>query len=112
MVGQVKKQNLKDRYATLNDKGAAFASLSKGPNVDLYFNVDILGSLNEAAESKMKELEAADMMCEATRLANDYKRLRKADYPSIQEQLDILYHSGVEGLKVVLQITKDKYPKP
>ena len=40
-----------------------------------------------------------------------YARNRQAEYPAIAEQLDILYHSGVAGLKAELKKTKDKYPK-
>ena len=40
-----------------------------------------------------------------------YKNKRLADYPTWQQQMDILYHSGVDGLKTELKKTKDKYPK-
>ena len=40
-----------------------------------------------------------------------HKEDRRKAYPSIQEQMDILYHSGVDGLKTELKKTKDKYPK-
>ena len=40
-----------------------------------------------------------------------YKNKRQKEYPSWQEQMDILYHSGVDGLKTELKKTKDKYPK-
>ena len=41
-----------------------------------------------------------------------YKKMRAAEYPSVQDQLDTLYHTGVEGLRAQLKIVKDKYPKP
>lgn len=58
----------------------------------------------------------AEIATEITRLeaeydAQLYARNRKAEYPPIAEQLDILYHSGVTGLKAELKKTKDKYPK-
>ena len=43
--------------------------------------------------------------------ANQYQRDRQTEYPSWQEQMDLLYHSGVAGLKAELKKTKDKYPK-
>ena len=43
--------------------------------------------------------------------AKEYQRKRRADYPSWEEQMDILYHSGVDGLKTELKKTKDKHPK-
>ena len=41
-----------------------------------------------------------------------YQRDRAADYPSWQEQMDLLYHGGVDALKAELKKTKDKFPKP
>ena len=42
----------------------------------------------------------------------EYQRLRKPEYPKIEDQLDLLYHKGVEGWKEEIQKVKDKYPKP
>jgi len=44
--------------------------------------------------------------------ANQYQRDRAVDYPSWQEQMDLLYHGGVDALKAELKKTKDKFPKP
>jgi len=43
---------------------------------------------------------------------NSYKSQRKAEYPSIEDQLDTIYHSGVAGWKTTIKAIKDKYPKP
>ena len=43
--------------------------------------------------------------------ANEYKKQRKAEYPSIADQLDKIYHDGIDAWKVVIKATKDKYPK-
>jgi hypothetical protein len=53
---------------------------------------------------------------EVTRLqaeydAAQYARDRAEAYPSIADQLDKIYHSGVAGWKATIQLTKDKYPK-
>ena len=37
---------------------------------------------------------------------------RKYDYPSIADQLDDIFHNGIDGWKATIQETKDKYPKP
>ena len=45
-------------------------------------------------------------------LENDsYKSKRKAEYPSIEDQLDDIYHNGIDGWKATIKTTKDKYPK-
>jgi len=36
---------------------------------------------------------------------------RAKDYPSIADQLDKIYHSGLDEWKKVIKATKDKYPK-
>ena len=36
---------------------------------------------------------------------------RANDYPSIKDQLDKIYHSGIDEWKKVIKATKDKFPK-
>ena len=43
---------------------------------------------------------------------NSYKSQRKAEYPSIEDQLYTIYHSGVSGCKTTIKAIKYKYPKP
>jgi hypothetical protein len=43
--------------------------------------------------------------------ANAYKELRAAEYPPITEQLDKIFHDGIEEWKKEIQAVKDKYPK-
>ncbi len=42
---------------------------------------------------------------------NKYQRDRKKEYPSIEDQLDDIYHNGIDGWKATIKTTKDKYPK-
>ena len=41
-----------------------------------------------------------------------YQEQRAAEYPSVVDQLDLIYHSGVDAWKAKIKETKDKYPKP
>jgi hypothetical protein len=45
--------------------------------------------------------------------ANQYKVKRIAEYPSIGDQLDALFHAGVfpSDMAAQIQAIKDKYPK-
>ena len=43
--------------------------------------------------------------------ANKYQRDRAEVYPSIVDQLDDLYHNGLDGWKKTIKAIKDKYPK-
>ena len=45
-------------------------------------------------------------------LENDsYKSKRRAEYPSIADQLDDMYNNGFDAWKATVKTTKDKYPK-
>ena len=55
-------------------------------------------------ETKMAELQTAYDN-------NKYQRNRKKEYPSIENQLDEIYHNGIDSWKAKIKITKDKYPK-
>ena len=40
-----------------------------------------------------------------------YKANREAEYPSVKDQLDKIYHEGIDEWKKLIKVTKDKYPK-
>ncbi len=48
---------------------------------------------------------------EAELAANAYKQKRLAEYPSWNEQLDNIYHNGIDAWKADIKAIKDKYPK-
>ena len=58
----------------------------------------------EDLEAKKAELQAAED-------AKKYQRDREKEYPSIADQLDDIYHNGIDGWKATIKVTKDKYPK-
>jgi len=41
----------------------------------------------------------------------DYVTRRREEYPTIEEQLDILYHQGYDGWKTIITDIKEKIPK-
>ena len=41
-----------------------------------------------------------------------YQRNRKAEYPKLADQLDEIYHNGIDSWKAEIKKVKDKYPKP
>lgn len=41
-----------------------------------------------------------------------YQAKRASEYPSIQDQLDTLYHGGYDVWKAQIEAVKNKYPKP
>ena len=84
-------------------------------NLILKPKIWIDGSLVDNPYSKPTEKECTDKLKEiqdAWDLENNsYKSERRAEYPSIVDQLDDLYHNGIEGWKATIKTTKDKYPK-
>ena len=69
--------------------------------------------IHDGSKDKPTEKELTDALAkqQSDVDANQYQRDRAVSYPSWQEQMDLIYHSGVEGLKAELKKTKDKYPK-
>jgi len=59
---------------------------------------------NEQILAKQVELQTAYD-------AKQYQRDRAAEYPSIADQLDDIYHNGIDAWKATIKTTKDKYPK-
>ena len=66
-------------------------------------------SANSDTQPTDDELNAAYT---AWKNANEYKQKREVEYPEIVDQLDDIYHNGIEGWKTKIKTIKDKYPKP
>ena len=67
-------------------------------------------------DSKQTEPTESEINAEIARLDteytnNKYQRDRAAEYPSVVDQLDLIYHSGIDAWKAKIKETKDKYPK-
>ena len=41
----------------------------------------------------------------------DYQNKRVKEYPRISEQLDQIYHEGIDAWKTTIKAVKNKYPK-
>ena len=50
-----------------------------------------------------------DILAKQTAMA--YINKRAAEYPSIVDQLDDIYHNGIDAWKETIKTVKDKYPK-
>jgi hypothetical protein len=42
---------------------------------------------------------------------NAYQRQRAQAYPSIADQLDTIYHSGIDAWKLTITAVKEEFPK-
>ena len=43
---------------------------------------------------------------------SNYADRRRMEYPSIEDQLDILYHRGYDAWKAAIAEIKSRHPKP
>jgi len=43
--------------------------------------------------------------------AKAYQEKRAIEYPSMADQLDDIYHNGIDAWKATIKAVKDKYPK-
>ena len=59
----------------------------------------------EVLDTKVSEMQSAED-------ATQYQRDRAEKYPSIPDQLDTIYHQGLDAWKAEIKEVKDKYPKP
>ena len=76
---------------------------------------DSAGAFDKDGKSitlEQSKIDAARATLNAEYAALEYSRNRAAEYPSIEDQLDTIYHSGVAGWKTTIKAIKDKYPKP
>ena len=85
--------------------GGQLSGPPDGPVEKFIFTDGQTPPTEEAIKAKQTELQAEYD-------AKQYQRNRASAYPSWQEQMDLLYHGGVDALKAELKKTKDKFPKP
>jgi hypothetical protein len=82
-------------------------------------NVILTCDENEVINIDWKDTTPIDMATIDAKVAeldteydnNQYQRDRAVEYPSIVNQLDDIYHNGIDGWKAIIKTTKDKYPK-
>ena len=68
-------------------------------------NSDYQQFIKDVAEQGYDIVEGPDVV------QPSYADLRRAEYPSIEDQLDKIYHGGVDAWKEQIKEIKDKHPK-
>ena len=83
------------------------------PNKDFVCRDDGNGAIIEAWLSD-KDQPSANEISEAAQKYdnNEYQRQRAQAYPSIADQLDKIYHEGIDAWKAQIAAVKQTYPKP
>jgi len=88
------------------------AITSLKPGADFVLTGDVL----EWRDSKQTKPTESEIDAELSRLITEYnnkkyQRDRSAEYPYVVDQLDDIYHNGIDGWKATIKAIKDKYPK-
>ena len=74
-------------------------------------NTDTIDWLKDTTPISESDIKNKIDELEADYNAKAYQRNRASEYPSIADQLDDLYHNGIDGWKETIKAIKDKYPK-
>ena len=69
-------------------------------------NTDYQQFVDDIHEKGLGIVEGADYVGVTT-----YTEARAAEYPPIVDQLDKIYHNGIDAWKAEIKVIKDKYPK-
>lgn len=97
--------------------GIPDALLSLRPGAQWSLDGDLYETLwwddeNELPPPTEEELQAEVERLQAEYENNQYQRDRAEAYPSIEDQLDLLYHGGLDAWKEEINKIKEQYPKP
>ena len=67
----------------------------------------------DTEQTKPTEEEVVQKVAELTyqKEVEVYKEQRAAEYPSMADQFDQIFHDGIDAWKASIQVIKDKYPK-
>ena len=97
----------------MNDK-VVKAILKINPNAQVSVSADNIDTIvweNGTTPISISDIETKMAELQTEYDNNKYQRDRAAEYPSIKDQLDDIYHNGVDGWKTTIKAVKDKYPK-
>ena len=70
------------------------------------------GVLTDMTEEDIAQRDADNAAYAADLAADGYKSDRAAAYPSIADQLDDIYHNGIDAWKANILAVKQAHPKP
>ena len=95
-----------------NEMTRVHALSSLKPGAKWALKGDVLTWQDESqSEPSLSDIDAEVIRLQAEYDAQAYARSRASEYPSIADQLDDIYHNGIDAWKATIKVTKDKYPK-
>jgi len=85
------------------------AILSIQPSAEFVLRGTSYSDIEWHSDNPPTEQEVMDALVALDAL--EYQDKRAAEYPSVVDQLDLLYHGGYDTWKQSIKAIKDKYPK-
>ena len=79
--------------------------------IALHSNVVIIRG-DDAFDADGNPVQYDEAVVQAYIDANAYKEKRANAYPSIVDQLDVMYHGGYDAWKTAIEAVKKQFPKP
>lgn len=92
----------------IDDQNDLYEIKTTNNGKEITFNVGV------ASENQLDEVVAhhiAHLNAETVIPKKTYKASRMEEYPPFEEQLDTIYHNGIDEWKKAIKAIKDKYPK-
>ena len=88
--------------------------LAINPNAEVSINAEDIKQItwhNDTTPIAEADILAKQKELQTAYDNNAYQRSRAEAYPSMADQLDDIYHNGVDEWKKTIKAVKDKYPK-
>ena len=109
VITMINKYKINQTQIGLSTVQTIIATTSEGKLLNIPLdegNPDYLQFVEDVYEQGTGIVEGADYVGVVS-----YTDARKAEYPPLEEQLDKIYHSGIDAWKADIKAIKDKYPK-
>jgi hypothetical protein len=97
-------------YTWTDSKNKIYANLRLAEKVGIKGNI-VDNPITELPTEEEVNTKFIELQTAWNLKYDSYKSQRQAEYPSIVDQLDDIYHNGIDGWKATIKVTKDKYAK-
>jgi len=87
---------------------------SINPNAEVSVNAEDFEQitwLNGTTPISKADIQAKQIELQTAYDSKEYQRKREKEYPPMEDQLDDIFHNGIDSWKANIQIIKNKYPK-
>tara|TARA_R100000656_G_C3931261_1_gene124881 strand:+ start:548 stop:901 length:354 start_codon:yes stop_codon:yes gene_type:complete len=97
-------------FAWTDSKNKIYANLRLAEKVGIDGNI-VDNPITELPTEEEINAKLTELQTAFDNQFAEYKVNRRKEYPSIENQLDDIYHNGIDAWKATIKTTKDKYPK-